>query len=162
MPNVVKYNDVGFPTTGSLCGVTGLTVHSIDENTDTSSTVTVSTDTSITLKNVVRGNVMIVNGKKYTVTEGGMAGSTTIQVKVAGTFYGEVGDTVTFVNPYEDVKGERLATNGYYTGQHKGTPMQDAKVSGTQSANSVEASTVRYGTILGDAIDNVTFPGKQS
>lgn len=58
------------------------------------------------------------------------------------------------------VAGERLATNGYYTGQHKGTPMQDAKASGTQAAKSVEANTVRYGTIMGDAIDTKTFPTK--
>lgn len=63
--------------------------------------------------------------------------------------------------PDTPVKGERLATNGHYTGQHKGTPLQDAKVEGTQAANSVEAATVRYGTIMGDAIDTRTFPTKQ-
>lgn len=58
------------------------------------------------------------------------------------------------------VAGERLATNGHYTGQHKGTPLQDAKAGGVQGANTVEASTVRYGTILGDAADTKTFPTK--
>ena len=58
------------------------------------------------------------------------------------------------------VAGERLATNGHYTGQHKGTPMRNAKVSGTQTANKVEENTVRYGTILGDAADTKTFPTK--
>lgn len=57
------------------------------------------------------------------------------------------------------VAGERMATNGCYTGQHKGTPMQDAKVSGVQTAKSVEAGIVRYGTLMGDAADT-NFPTK--
>jgi molybdenum cofactor biosynthesis enzyme len=59
------------------------------------------------------------------------------------------------------IKGERMATNGNYTGQHKGTPMQDAKVSGVQSAKQVEANIVRYGTIMGDAADT-NFPVKET
>lgn len=60
------------------------------------------------------------------------------------------------------IVGERMATNGFYTGQHKGTPMQDAKVEGVQGAKQVEANTVRYGTIMGDALDTKTFPEKES
>ena len=60
----------------------------------------------------------------------------------------------------EPIAGERKSTNGHYTGQHKGTPLQDAKADGVQTANTVEAATVRYGTILGDAADSKTFPTK--
>lgn len=52
------------------------------------------------------------------------------------------------------IAGERLATNGHYTGEFKGTPMQDAK--NEEAANAphyVEGVVVRYGTMLGDAID---------
>lgn len=63
------------------------------------------------------------------------------------------------VNWGEDtpIAGERLATNGYYTGEHKGTPTQDGKVEGTQTAHGVEESIVRYGTMTQDAIDT-NFP----
>ena len=59
------------------------------------------------------------------------------------------------------IAGERMATNGNYTGQHKGTPMQDAKVDGVQAAKQVEANIVRYGTIMGDAKD-ANFPQKKA
>lgn len=51
----------------------------------------------------------------------------------------------------DPIKGERLSTNGHYTGEHKGTVMQDAKVSGVQQPHSVEQGIVRYGTMMGDA-----------
>ena len=56
------------------------------------------------------------------------------------------------------IAGERLATNGHYTGEFKGTPMQDAL--NTDEANAphyVEGATVRYGTLMQDAIDT-NFP----
>ena len=59
------------------------------------------------------------------------------------------------------IVGERMATNGNYTGQHKGTPMQDAKAEGVQAAKQVEANTIRYGTIMGDAKDT-NFPVKET
>ena len=51
------------------------------------------------------------------------------------------------------IAGERLSTNGYYTGEHKGTPMQDALVGETQTAHGVEAGMVHLGTITQDAIE---------
>lgn len=45
--------------------------------------------------------------------------------------------------------GERVATNGYYTGHKKGTPTQ-AKDEIT-GAYDVEENTIRYGTMMGDA-----------
>lgn len=57
------------------------------------------------------------------------------------------------------IAGERMATNGCYTGQHKGTPMQDGKVEGVQTAYAVENATVRHGTMMGDAADT-NFPTK--
>ena len=52
------------------------------------------------------------------------------------------------------VAGERLSTNGHYTGEFKGTPLQDAKVTdGANAPHYVEGVTVRYGTMLQDAID---------
>lgn len=55
------------------------------------------------------------------------------------------------------IAGERLATNGHYTGEHKGTPLQDAIDSSANSPHYVEGATVRIGTMLQDAIDN-KFP----
>jgi hypothetical protein len=55
------------------------------------------------------------------------------------------------------IKGERLATNGNYTGEHKGTPMQDAKSVEGSRAHYVEGSIVRYGTLMQDAADK-NFP----
>lgn len=53
------------------------------------------------------------------------------------------------------IAGEKLATNGFYTGEHKGTPMQANGE--TIVAHMVEASTVRLGTMMQDAIDT-NFP----
>ena len=49
------------------------------------------------------------------------------------------------------IAGERLSTNGYYTGEHKGTPTQDAKAEANE-AHSNENATVHLGTITQDAI----------
>lgn len=54
----------------------------------------------------------------------------------------------------EPIAGERLSTNGHYTGEHLGTVMQDAKASMTP--HHVEAATVRYGTMTQDAIEGST------
>lgn len=55
------------------------------------------------------------------------------------------------------IAGERLATNGYYTGEHKGAPIQDAKQTATNDAHYVQAVTVRLGTMCQDAADE-NFP----
>lgn len=55
------------------------------------------------------------------------------------------------------IAGERYATNGYYTGEHKGTPMQDAKNEGSNTPHYVEGATIRLGTMTQDAIDE-NFP----
>ena len=56
------------------------------------------------------------------------------------------------------IAGERLSTNGHYTGEHKGTPMQDAL--GVETTNNdphyVEETIIRYGTITQDAIEGST------
>ncbi len=54
------------------------------------------------------------------------------------------------------IAGERLSTNGHYTGEHKGTVMQDAKVSGIQTPHGVEAGIIRLGTMMQDAIEGST------
>lgn len=59
----------------------------------------------------------------------------------------------------EPIPGERLSTNGYYTGEHMGTVMQDAKTSGTDAPHGNEAATVHLGTIMQDALGNM--PEKQ-
>ena len=56
------------------------------------------------------------------------------------------------------IAGERLATNGHYTGEHKGTVLQDAV--GNEATNAphyVATATVRLGTMMGDAKDK-NFP----
>ena len=54
----------------------------------------------------------------------------------------------------EPLTGERLSTNGHYTGEHLGSVTQDAKASMT--AHAVEEATVRYGTMTQDAIEGST------
>lgn len=56
----------------------------------------------------------------------------------------------------EPIPGERLSTNGHYTGEHKGTPMQDAKTEGVDAPHSVEEGIVRLGTMMQDAIEGST------
>jgi hypothetical protein len=58
----------------------------------------------------------------------------------------------------EPIAGERLSTNGHYTGEHKGTPTQDALGDGTTNSNPhyVEDVTIRYGTITQDAVEGST------
>lgn len=58
----------------------------------------------------------------------------------------------------EPIAGERLSTNGHYTGEHLGTPTQDAFGADTTNANAryVDEVTVRYGTITQDAIAGST------
>ena len=54
----------------------------------------------------------------------------------------------------EPLTGERLSTNGHYTGEHLGTVTQDALVDMT--AHMVESATVRYGTMTQDAAEGST------
>lgn len=57
------------------------------------------------------------------------------------------------------VEGERLATNGEYTGHHVGIPIQDA-LPGADNAPYLRArETVRYGTLTPDAGD-AHFPDR--
>lgn len=58
----------------------------------------------------------------------------------------------------EPIAGQRLSTNGNYTGQKNGTPMQDAKDVVGQNTNAyyVEENTIRYGTITQDAAEGST------
>lgn len=58
--------------------------------------------------------------------------------------------------PVNRDNGERVATNGYYTGHKKGTPTQ-AKDEVT-GAYDVEEGIVRYGTMMGDAAEG-SMPG---
>ena len=56
------------------------------------------------------------------------------------------------------IAGERLATNGHYTGEFKGTPLQDAKaIEAANAPHYVESVVIRYGTMMQDAIDE-NFP----
>ena len=54
----------------------------------------------------------------------------------------------------EPIAGERLSTNGHYTGEHLGSVTQDAKAA--MAAHMVEESIVRYGTMTQDAIEGST------
>ena len=57
------------------------------------------------------------------------------------------------------IAGERLATAGEYTGQHKGRPMQDALEEADNEAYLRARQTVRYGTLTPDAADD-NFPDR--
>ena len=52
----------------------------------------------------------------------------------------------------EPIPGERLSTNGCYTGEQKGTVLQDAKTEGTDTPHGVEESIIHIGTMMQDAI----------
>ena len=52
--------------------------------------------------------------------------------------------------PVNRDNGERVATNGYYTGHKNGTPTQAKNE--TISKYSVEETTIRYGTMMGDVL----------
>ena len=52
------------------------------------------------------------------------------------------------------IAGERLSTNGHYTGEHLGAVTQDAKCEMT--AHMVEENTIRLGTMTQDAIEGST------
>jgi hypothetical protein len=54
----------------------------------------------------------------------------------------------------EPISGERLSTNGHYTGEQLGSVTQDAKVNMT--AHMVEENIVRLGTMTQDAIEGST------
>lgn len=54
----------------------------------------------------------------------------------------------------EPIAGERLSTNGHYTGEHLGSVTQDAKAEMT--AHLIEENIVRYGAMTQDAIEGST------
>lgn len=55
------------------------------------------------------------------------------------------------------IGGERMATAGEYTGQHRGTPVADALAGADNAPYGRERGTVRLGTITPDAADG-NFP----
>lgn len=52
----------------------------------------------------------------------------------------------------QEKNSERVSTNGYYTGHHKGSVTQDASSGADNAAYYVERNTVRFGTISQDAL----------
>lgn len=54
----------------------------------------------------------------------------------------------------ETKDGERISTNGYYTGHHKGAVLQDALTGADNAPYYVERTTERFGTITQDAAPN--------
>lgn len=52
----------------------------------------------------------------------------------------------------EPIAGERKSTNGKFTGQKKGVPLQDAKDTAGQNDNPyfVEENTINLGTLMDD------------
>lgn len=58
----------------------------------------------------------------------------------------------------EPIAGERLSTNGHYTGEHKGAPTQDNLGAETTNTNAhyVEDNIVRLGTMTQDAVEGST------
>lgn len=52
----------------------------------------------------------------------------------------------------QEESGIRISTNGYYTGHHKGSVMQDATGGADNKPYYVERNTIRYGTITQDAV----------
>ena len=56
---------------------------------------------------------------------------------------------------HPSLPGERMSTNGHYTGEHLGSPTQDKLGESTTNVNAhwVEQKIVRYGTMTPDAIE---------
>ena len=54
----------------------------------------------------------------------------------------------------EPINGERLSTNGHYTGEHLGSVTQD--VNASMTAHMIEEKIVRLGTMTQDAIAGST------
>ena len=54
----------------------------------------------------------------------------------------------------EPIAGERLSTNGHYTGEHLGTVTQDALAE--MKPHQIEDDIIRYGTMTQDAIEGST------
>ncbi len=67
-------------------------------------------------------------------------------------------NTYKYKNQTHPVTEGRMSTNGHYTGEHLGTPTQDALGASTTNVNAryVDDVTVRYGTITQDAIEGST------
>ena len=57
------------------------------------------------------------------------------------------------------ISGERLSTSGEYTGQHKGTVMQDSLSDADNEVYLRARETVRYGTLTPDAGDRLIAVG---
>lgn len=57
----------------------------------------------------------------------------------------------------QEVGGERVSTNGYWTGHQVGSVLQDATVVGSTQPYAVELNTVHMGAMLQDKAD-ATFP----
>lgn len=58
---------------------------------------------------------------------------------------------------YEDhpvLEGERMSTNGHYTGEHLGSPTQDHRGEHNGNPYAVEDTTIRYGTMTQDRLGN--------
>lgn len=56
----------------------------------------------------------------------------------------------------EPIAGERLSTNGHYTGEHISTVIQDAKDEASNVAHVVEEGIVNLGTVMQDAVEGST------
>lgn len=57
------------------------------------------------------------------------------------------------------IDGEQLSVNGYYTGEHLGTPAQGkGETDANADAHYVEHNTVRFGTITQDGAANANMP----
>ena len=67
-----------------------------------------------------------------------------------------LGNRVSYEN--QELNGERLSTNGHYTGEHLGSPTQDKLGVNTtnKDAHYVETQIIRYGTMTQDAIEGST------
>lgn len=67
-------------------------------------------------------------------------------------------NVVKYQNQTHPTTGDRMSTNGHYTGAQVGTPTQDelGKTTTNVDAHYVEANIVRYGTITQDTVEGST------
>lgn len=57
------------------------------------------------------------------------------------------------------IDGETLSVNGYYTGEHLGTPLQgNCETEYNGDPHYTQHKTIRYGTILQDGSDGANMP----
>lgn len=97
-------------TAGNLATTTGVTL-TVGDTANGGKSLTINSSSSISLKSVKAGDLLKIGGSYYTVTSGGMGGSTTVQVEISPAYTGSTGEAVTFVADAKDKAAASYTNN---------------------------------------------------